>query len=182
MIFLDEIRYRTLAQGIVIGPVENRFSLDYQVDEAIISNISIIPTIGDKYVVMRLEDGRWELIGGTLEPNEHHMRALEREVAEEIGAELVSYTPFGCFNCFSTAEVPYRPHIPHPRFVRLIGYGEVRLVGKPLNPPDGEQVAVVEAVDIEVAVERFEAMGRHDIAELYLLAHHMREVNAASQF
>jgi 8-oxo-dGTP diphosphatase len=176
---LNEGVYRTLSQGIVIGKVENCFSLDYEVEEALISNISIIPTVGDKYVVMRLEDGRWELIGGTLEPKEHHLRALEREVGEEIGAELVSFTPFGCFNCHSSASEPYRPHIPHPKFVRLLGYGEVRLIGKPLNPPDGEQVAEVELVDIDIAVGRFNEMGRRDIAELYLLAHQLRTEKSA---
>ncbi|MNF13466.1 hypothetical protein D3C80_2153260 [compost metagenome] len=58
--------------------------------------------------------------------------------------------------------------------MRLIGFGEVKLVGKPLNPPDGEQVIAVEAVHIEEAVKRFEADGRFDIAELYKLAHYFK--------
>jgi 8-oxo-dGTP pyrophosphatase MutT (NUDIX family) len=154
-----------------MGFVENCFSLDYKVDESLVSNISIIPTVGDRYVVMKLDNGKWELAGGTLEPNEHHMHALVREVKEELGAELVSYTLFGCFKCHSAAVEPYRPHIPHPDFVRLIGFGEVDLVGKPLNPPDGEQVIAVEVVDIDEAVRRFEEIGRFDIAELYKMAH-----------
>lgn len=167
--------YPTLSKAIVWGAVENCFSLDYEVDESLVSNISIIPTVGDLYAVMRLEDGRWELPGGTLEPGEHHMDALVREVKEELGAELKSFTRFGCFRCRSSADKPYRPHIPHPDFVRLVGYGEVALTGKPLNPPDGEKVAAVEAVSIDEAVSRFNLIGRADIAELYLLAHRLRE-------
>ncbi|CAM3949002.1 hypothetical protein L1N85_00500 [Paenibacillus alkaliterrae] len=68
----------------------------------------------------------------------------------------------------------YRPHIPHPDFVRLVGYGEVKLVGEPLNPPDGEQVIAVEMVDIDEAVRKFEEIGRSDIAELYKMAHRIR--------
>lgn len=166
--------YPALSKGIVMGFVENCFSLDYEVDEELVSNISIIPTVGEQYVVMKLDNGRWELAGGTLEPQEHHMDALVREVKEELGAELVSYTLFGCFKCRSFASEPYRPHIPHPNFVRLVGFGEVSLVGDPLNPPDGEQVIAVEAVNIDEAVRRFEEIGRFDIAELYKLAHELR--------
>lgn len=167
--------FPTLSKGIVWGLVENCFSLDYEVAEKSVSNISIIPTVGDQYVVMKLDDGRWELAGGTLEPNEHHMDALVREVKEELGAELVSYTLFGCFQCRSFADEPYRPHIPHPHFVRLVGYGEVNLVEAPLNPPDGEQVIAVDVVSIDEAVGRFEQIGRYDIAELYKLAHQLRK-------
>lgn len=171
---LDQLKFPNLSKEIVYGYVSNSFTTEIVTDESLISNISIIPTAGDDYVVMQLEDGRWELAGGTLEPAEHHMAALTREVREELGAELLSYTLFGCFQCHSTAKEPYRPHIPHPNFVRLVGYGEVRLVHPPLNPPDGEQVAAVEIVNIEEAVRRFQAIGRFDIAELYLLAHLLR--------
>ncbi|WP_424765863.1 NUDIX domain-containing protein [Paenibacillus sp. sgz302251] len=172
-------QFPTLSKGIVIGFVENCFSLDYEVDAAMISNISIIPTVDEQYVVMKIDNGKWELAGGTLEPNEYHMDALAREVREELGAELVSYTPFGCFRCQSFAEEPYRPHIPHPNFVRMIGYGEVAIVGEPLNPPDGEQVVAVEVVDIAEAVSRFEEIGRFDIAELYRLAHELRTTRSS---
>ncbi|RCW50027.1 NUDIX hydrolase [Paenibacillus prosopidis] len=166
--------FPTLSKGIVMGYVENCFSLEYEVDESLVSNISIIPTVGDQYVVMQLDNGKWELAGGTLEPNEHYMHALVREVKEELGAELVSYTLFGCFKCHSAADEPYRPHIPHPDFVRLVGYGEVKLVGSPLNPPDGEQVIAVDVVGIDEAVRRFEEIGRPDIAELYKMAHDLK--------
>ncbi|NIK75724.1 8-oxo-dGTP pyrophosphatase MutT (NUDIX family) [Paenibacillus castaneae] len=170
-------QFPALSKGIVWGYVENCFTLDYKVDEASVSNISIIPTVGDKYVVMKIDNGKWELVGGTLEPKEHHMDALAREVKEELGAELLSYTLFGCFKCHSSADEPYRPHIPHPDFVRLVGYGEVKLVGEPLNPPDGEQVIAVEAVHIDEAVRRFEEIGRFDIAELYRMTHFLKNNN-----
>ncbi|WP_141505930.1 NUDIX hydrolase [Paenibacillus luteus] len=166
--------FPALSKGIVWGPVENCFTLDYEVDEASVSNISIIPMVGEKYVIMKIDNGKWELIGGTLEPNEYYMDALSREVKEELGAELVSYKLFGCFKCHSSASEPYRPHIPHPNFVRLVGYGQVNIVGAPLNPPDGEQVIAVEVVEIEEAIRRFEEIGRFDIAELYRMTHLLR--------
>jgi len=164
----------TLSDWIDWEIVKSRFDVEEVTDESLISNISIIPTVGDQYVMIQLDNGRWELPGGTLEPGEHYSEALRREVREELGAELLSYEIFGHFKCRSIAEQPFRSHIPHPNFIRLVGYGEVELTGNPLNPPDAEQVAMVELVDIEEAVRRLEAGGRYDIAELYRLAHLIR--------
>lgn len=52
----------------------------------------------------------------------------------------------------------------------MVGMGAVEVIQPPENPADGEQVVGVEAVSIETAVERFTAIGRHDLAELYHLA------------
>ena len=177
MVDLSVIRkddYPTLSGFIDWDIVKAHFRLGNVTNESLISNISIIPVVGEQYVMMQVDSGKWELAGGTLEPDEPYMDALKREVKEELGAEIVSYTTIGHFLCHSTAAQPFRPHIPHPDFIRLVGYGEVNIVGAPLNPPDGETVIAVEVVPIEVAVRRFEEIDRYDIAELYRLAHHMR--------
>ena len=126
--------YPTLSKPIVWGPVHAKFALTDSFDEKLVSNVSIVPCAGDKYIIFQVVNGMWELPGGTLEPGEHYMDGLRREVIEELGGELLSYTLFGQFQCESKAEAPYRAHIPHPRFVRLLGYGQVKLVGQPLNP------------------------------------------------
>ncbi|CAM3949043.1 hypothetical protein L1N85_00495 [Paenibacillus alkaliterrae] len=43
-------QYPALSKGFIMRFVENCFSLDYDVEEHLISNISIIPTVGDQYV------------------------------------------------------------------------------------------------------------------------------------
>ncbi len=169
--------YPTLSGLIDWDIVKAHFRLGNVTNESLISNISIIPVVGEQYVMMQVESGKWELPGGTLEPDEPYMDALKREVKEELGAELVSFTAIGHFLCHSAADQPFRSHIPHPDFIRLVGYGEVNIVGAPLNPPDGETVIAVEVVPIEEAVRRFEEIDRYDIAELYRLAHHMRTIN-----
>lgn len=166
-----------LSEIVSWGLVKAKLTLDTKVDEALVSNISIVPNIGERYVIIQLKSGLWELPGGTREPGEHFMDTIRRETLEELGAELLSYRIMGQFHCESSAEKPYRPHIPHPRFVRLVGFGEVELTRLPLNPPDGEQVTVVDTVSIDEAMRRFEQQGRYDLAEIYKLAHWMRRCN-----
>lgn len=165
----------TLKKPIEWRQVSSQFKLGKGFDEALVSNISMIPFVGSECVVMQLDDGRWELPGGTMEPGERYFECLRREMHEELGAEISDFEVFGYFCCFSSAEEPYRPHIPHPHFIRLICLGEVRIVSEPLNPADGEKVVAVEAVSIDEAVKRFEAIGRFDIADLYRLAYRIKE-------
>ncbi|RXZ79727.1 NUDIX hydrolase [Paenibacillaceae bacterium] len=167
---IDIQDFPALADRIDWGVVRAEFVLSDKIDESKVSNVSIIPHVGDKYVIFQVASGMWELPGGTLEQGERYLNALKREVMEELGGELVSYHIFGQFDCESSADQPYRPYIPHPKFVRIIGHGEVRLVGQPLNPEDGEQVIAVELVDIDEAVRRLRSVNRHDIADMYRLA------------
>ena len=164
-------RYPNLFREAVHGAIRSRFELIEEAPpEHRIANINIVPRIGNCWLVIQLEDGRWEVPGGTLEPGEAHMDAIRRELAEEAGAELQSFRLFGAWSSHSMSAVPYRSHLPHPDFYRLVGVGTVRIVGEPEAPADGEQVANVECVPIDVAVDRFHSSGRRDLAELYELA------------
>ena len=120
-----------------------------------ISNVNLVPFKGDRWLILRLQTGEWEVPGGTLEPGESYSDTIRRELMEEAGARLITFEPFGAWHCFSTAPKPYRPHLPHPEFYRLVGYGAVEIIGSPENPEDGEQVASVEFVPIDEAVQRF---------------------------
>ena len=89
---------------------------------------------------------------------------------EEAGARLVSFQLVGAWHCFSAADKPFRSHLPFPEYYRVVGVGEIKIVRSPANPPGDEDVAVVEAVPLETAVERFIATGRYDLAKVYQLA------------
>ena len=141
----------------------------------LISNVNLVPFKGDRWLTLRLRTGEWEVPGGTLEPGESYSDAIRRELMEEAGARLITFEPFGAWHCFSTAPKPYRPHLPHPEFYRLVGYGAVEIIGSPENPEDGEQVASVEVVPIKEAVQRFRAINRFELAELYQLAARVRD-------
>lgn len=82
-----------LSRPIVWGPVTNRFVPDTSFDEKRVSNMTIVPAVGERYAMMRLTDGSWEMPGGTLEPGERWQDALRREAMEELGALKVIDLP-----------------------------------------------------------------------------------------
>ncbi len=133
------------------------------------ANVNLVPYTSAGWVVLATGDGRLEIPGGTREPGESIEAALRRELMEEAGATLKSFKPFGVWDCVSTAEAPYRPHLPHPRFQRLVGVGRVELAREP-TIGDGEDVVEVLTVSLEEAQGRFRAIGRGDLADLYGLA------------
>ena len=147
----------------------------------LISNVNLVPFKEDRWLVLRLQTGEWEIPGGTLEPDESYSDAISRELIEEAGARLITFEPLGTWHCFSTAPQPYRPHLPYPEFYRLVGYGAVEIIGNPENPEDGEQVANVEVVPIEEAIQRFRDINRFELAELYQLTAKVREAKNEKQ-
>ena len=147
----------------------------------LISNVNLVPFKGDRWLILRLQTGEWEVPGGTLEPGESYSEAINRELIEEAGARLITFEPLGAWHCFSTAPKPYRPYLPHPEFYRLAGYGAVEIISSPENPEDGEQVASVDFVSIKEAVERFRDINRFELAELYQLAARMRNTRSENR-
>ena len=167
--------YHNLIAPITWGPIRAQFHLlDEPPKNELISNVNIVPRTNDGWVILLLNDGsgvsHWEIPGGTLEPHEHYLDTIHRELQEEVGAEILSTRLLGAFHCKSSLQEPYRPHLPHPESYRLIFAGDVRVVGSPTNPPGGEQVKRVEVVTLETAVLRFRGNERHDLADLYRLA------------
>ncbi|NYD41650.1 hypothetical protein [Nocardioides panaciterrulae] len=75
---------------------------------------------------------------------------------------LVAVTPaaeiVGEVRCFaahvadSCRERPFRPHLPHPRSLWAYAVADVRIVGEPTNPADGETVAEVLELPLAQAV------------------------------
>ncbi len=158
------------------GPIQAQFErLTAPLPDALITNINIIPFVGDQCVLTLTTDDRWEIIGGTREPDEPIIDTLRRELIEEAGADYINFTPMGAWKCHSLAVKPYRPHMPHPDFYRLVGYGDVRLTGQPTSPAGAEQIASVHVVPVAEAIRRYRSIGRDDLADLVRFAHDLRQ-------
>jgi 8-oxo-dGTP pyrophosphatase MutT (NUDIX family) len=157
------------------GAIQHRFEICLSSPPAeLVGNVSLVPFVGECVLVIRLQDGQWEIPGGTLEPGESYLDAIRRELMEEAGARLLTVEWFGAWHCHSPAPEPYRLHLPHPEFYRVVGWGQVEIVSAPQNPQGGEQVAQVECVTVQEAARRFVDIERPDLADLYRLADAIR--------
>jgi|Tabmets5t2r1_1033131.scaffolds.fasta_scaffold12947_3 8-oxo-dGTP diphosphatase len=169
----DEVDYPALfgTTQATWAPIDLRFELlTGEGDPDRIARVYVVPFIGAACVVVGFEHGDWGPAGGGLEPGESFRAALERELAEEAGARLLSYTPFAVLRCHTRAAGPYRPHEPHPDYDCLYGYGEVELVGPPQLHDGPERTVAVEVLPPDEAVSLLAGKGRVWEADLYRLA------------
>lgn len=162
--------YRDQFPGLFLESVQGSLITRFRMLEApppaaLVSNINLVPRVGSQWLVIINYLGDWDIPGGTVEAGESYMETLRRELMEEAGAKLVSCRLFGAYHCISTAREPYRPHLPHPKFYRVVGVGEVEVVTTPADP-DGH-VTRANIVPLEEAIRRFRAQGRDDMAALY---------------
>jgi len=160
------------------GPITAQFRMttEHPPAESLIK-VRVVPFVGDDLVILRMADGNWDHPGGTLEPGENYLQALDRESLEEAGARIANFTIFGAFDCVSHNPEPYRPHYPHSQFTQVIGFGDAEIISDPVSASDGEYEVIeeVDIVNLETAVQRLS--GRSDglwQAEVYQLAAELR--------
>ena len=169
----DEIRssFANLFRETAWGPVRGRFELMSAAPaKELIGNVNIVPHVGDQWLLLQKKGGLWDIPGGTLEPGETYMDALRRELLEEAGARPIDFELFGAWWCRSSLEEPYRPHLPHPDFYRVVGHGAVEIVSAPQNPPGGEEIVSVDLFTVEEVSDRLQQQDRPELAEVYRLA------------
>lgn len=150
--------------------------MDTPPEAALIGSVNVVPfEDAVHWLLVRTARGLWEMPGGTVEPGETMEGTIRRELQEEAGAHPLRYRLIGAWYCHRHAQKPFRPHMPHPVFYRVVVLGEVTRSGAPTNPPDGEHVVQVDSASLETVTQRLSDQGRTDIADLYRLAARLRE-------
>jgi 8-oxo-dGTP diphosphatase len=166
--FTDQIKkqYHQVFKPFIDGHSRGQYELMTTPPPArLISNVNLVPKVGAEWLIILDDNGNWDIPGGTLEPGETYMDAIQREMQEEAGAKIWNFQLFSALHYISSAPEPYRPHLPHPDFYRVIGVGEVEIIG-PIADPDGNVVSI-DLVSIAAAVHRFESQNRPDLAAFY---------------
>jgi len=97
------------------APIDLRFKLlTGEVDPDRVARVYVVPFIGAACVVLGFEHGDWGPAGGGLDPGESIRTALARELAEEAGGRLLTYTPFACCVAIHGPPLPTGPMSPTP--------------------------------------------------------------------
>lgn len=158
------------------GHFRARFcSLDSILADTYASNAWVIPfTANDGCVLTGKQDGRWWIPGGTLEPGEHWLPAAHREIYEEIGANILQIHPFSMYDCVSTTTAPLRPHLPHPRSIRVVSWATVEIVATPPEPDGKGGIADAYVVPYSQTVTLLR-QDYPDLGNLYEMAHVLKQ-------
>jgi 8-oxo-dGTP pyrophosphatase MutT (NUDIX family) len=130
----------------------------------------MVPFVGDRVIVIALENGHIMLPGGTRERDETLLETISREMLEETGHAVDSCFPFAVLDCISYDEKPWRDYLVHPEFERLVCFGDVHQVSLPENPAGAEQIARIEILPVSEAVTFLRDIGRPELADIYGLA------------
>ena len=145
------VEYANVDLAFTISPPE--------VDDVSRAHAVAVTEDGDVVVCRSVEDWRF-LPGGTREPDETVPHLVARELREEAGCEPTgALTYLGRYVAASRNPAPYRRHLPHPVASWAFFAVPARLVGEPLNPPDGEQVVEVRTLP---PAEAADWLGEHD--------------------
>jgi len=150
------------------GPIRWRFTGYREELDDLVSNVVVVPFVGDRCVLVRVRGDGVTFPGGTLEPGEHWVSTAARELREEAGATLRGIHPIGLFECRATRR--YRQHLPFPDHRRVAAWADVVIDGVPSSPAGAEDIAEVLLVTPGEAARMLVERGRPEFAELGLLA------------
>lgn len=141
--------------------------LDGPIDVSILQSVNIVPFVGEDVVLTMMSATKPLLPGGTREYGETLLQTIQREVFEECGAEIDTCVAFALLDCYSYERKPWRPHLPHPEFSRLLCFGDIRMIGGPARGQNMETISAVNVVSLPVAIRSLLTCRRPELAAIY---------------
>lgn len=135
-----------------------------------LQSVNMVPFVGDRVLVIASDAGKFLLPGGTIELGENLRQTIDREMLEETGYAIDTCHPFAILECFSHDAKPWREHLAHPGFERLLCLGDVSRIGMPQNPVGAERIVRVECLSLPGATQLFRAADRPELADIYTVA------------
>jgi len=136
----------------------------------LLQSVNLVPFVDDGVLVITTDAGKLLLPGGTIERGETLRQTIDREMREETGYAIDTCYPFAILECFSHDDKPWREHLAHPEFERLLCFGDVHRIGVPENPAGAEHVARLELLPLHEAIQRFHNADRPELADIYTVA------------
>jgi 8-oxo-dGTP pyrophosphatase MutT (NUDIX family) len=169
-------KYLILKEPYYWGPVTSVFA-DIIPEPQLVSNVHVVPFVGDDCVLLHTIESGWAMPGGTLQVAEKMEDTLQRELIEEIGAKINQYQLFASWDCKSSLEKPYRPHLPHPNFSIVLGWADVEIYTSPTSDGGVEQETTTDIVILPVdkAISHLKKNNKEHLAAIYSLAAEHRQ-------
>lgn len=171
------VQYPNLTRETTRGNMFVRLrNYDAQLANQFASNAWIIPLIAndqgivDQCIIVRKQDGHIWIPGGTCEPDEHWIDTAHREILEEAGAKILNMEPFCMFDCVRNASSALRPHLPHPRSIRVVMWAQVEIVQMPSDPVELDDGVKAQVLPLHTAIA-FLSQEDPELADLYRLGY-----------
>ena len=161
------------------GALRMSFELSSEFPGHLIGLVKMVAYTGEAYIAIRGYDG-WREPGGKLEPGEHYLDTIRREMLEETGTRVKDFNLFGAFHCYSLLDKAPEPGLLWPEFYFLWGYGEVERVGDP-HPTEKEQILEVAYAPLDDICHLYEGTPGAGpfLQDIYRLADMLRRENGS---
>lgn len=139
-------------------------------DEDLVVNVRLIAVEDGRVVVCETIEGWRTLPGGSREQGEPIEQTASRELLEEAGYALTGPVTWIASFTVTSNTTPWRDWHPFPVSAWLVGTADARKIGTPTNPPDGETVVDVVALEPGDAIDYLSGFDNGGQAQLVAMA------------
>lgn len=155
------------------GGVKRDYTLQLTLDlpdEDLVVNVRLIAVDNGRVVVCKTIQGWRTLPRGSREQGEPIGQTASRELLEEAGYVFAGPVTWVASFTVTNNTTPWRDWHPFPVSAWLVGTAAARRIGAPTNPPDGETVVEVMALEPGDAIDYLSGFDNGGQAQLVAMA------------